>query len=199
MTHHLRCVARDKLLVLDLDETIMHACSVKDKPDVTLIGRDPANKEFAVSIKVRPFVQEFLEKVSKEYEIILFTASTEHYATTIIDYIDPNREYFKTILSRRNCMETKNGFFIKDLRILKGRDLAKVVIIDNLAHCFGFQIDNGIPILDFISDENDVELLYLADYLLRLAKAPDVRVILREEYKLKQLSEIDNESDLLNY
>lgn len=35
-------------------------------------------------------------------------------------------------------METKNGFFIKDLRIIKNRELKDIVIVDNLAHSFGF-------------------------------------------------------------
>lgn len=34
-------------------------------------------------------------------------------------------------------METKNGFFIKDLRILKDVDLKDVLIVDNLSHSFG--------------------------------------------------------------
>jgi len=35
-------------------------------------------------------------------------------------------------------METKNGFFLKDLRIVKEADLAHTIIVDNLAHSFGF-------------------------------------------------------------
>ena len=34
-------------------------------------------------------------------------------------------------------METKNGFFIKDLRTLKDIDLSSTLIVDNLAHSFG--------------------------------------------------------------
>lgn len=34
-------------------------------------------------------------------------------------------------------METKNGFFIKDLRILKDVDLKKTILVDNLSHSFG--------------------------------------------------------------
>ena len=49
-------------------------------------------------------------------------------------------------------METKNGFFIKDLRIIANKQLKDIVIIDNLAHSFGFQIENGIPILEWFSD-----------------------------------------------
>ena len=35
-------------------------------------------------------------------------------------------------------METKNGFFIKDLRIIKNRLLKNTIMVDNLAHSFGF-------------------------------------------------------------
>ena len=52
-------------------------------------------------------------------------------------------------------METKNGFFIKDLRTLKDVDLRKTLIVDNLSHSFGLQIDNGIPILEWHSDSKD--------------------------------------------
>lgn len=46
-------------------------------------------------------------------------------------------------------METRNGFFIKDLRILKDLDLNRSLIIDNLVHSFGLQVENGIPILEW--------------------------------------------------
>ena len=52
-------------------------------------------------------------------------------------------------------METKNGFFIKDLRIISTKHLKDIVIVDNLAHSFGFQIENGIPILEWFNDQND--------------------------------------------
>lgn len=64
-------------------------------------------------------------------------------------------------------METKNGFFIKDLRTLKDVDLSSSIIVDNLAHSFGLQIDNGIPILEWNSDEKDEELKYLTEYLIK--------------------------------
>ena len=55
-------------------------------------------------------------------------------------------------------METNHGFFIKDLRIIKNRKLKDIVLVDNLIHSFGLQIENGIPILDFIDNKNDMEL-----------------------------------------
>ncbi len=35
-------------------------------------------------------------------------------------------------------METRNGFFIKDLRIVKDADLKTTILVDNLSHSFGF-------------------------------------------------------------
>jgi len=35
-------------------------------------------------------------------------------------------------------METKNGFYIKDLRILKDRCIKTTILVDNLSHSFGF-------------------------------------------------------------
>ena len=117
------------------------------------------------------------------YEIFIFTASSPVYANSIINYLDPNQKYINGILSRVNCMETKNGFFIKDLRIIKNRELKNIIIVDNLVHSFGFQIDNGIPIVEWHNDKKDTELKYLTDYLIEAAFVDDIR-----EFNRKKLS-----------
>ena len=40
-----------------------------------------------------------------------------------------------------------------------------IVIIDNASHSFGFQIENGIPMLPFYNDKEDKEMAYLYHYL----------------------------------
>jgi CTD small phosphatase-like protein 2 len=67
-------------------------------------------------------------------------------------------------------METKNGFFIKDLRIIKDKKFKDMIIVDNLTHSFGFQIDNGVPILEWHNDPKDQELKYLVNYLIEASK-----------------------------
>jgi len=52
--------------------------------------------------------------------------------------LDPFEKLILGILTRENCMETKNGFYIKDLRIIKNRELKNMIIVDNLSHSFGF-------------------------------------------------------------
>lgn len=85
-------------------------------------------------------------------------------------------------------MVTKNGFYLKDLRILKDRKLKDMIIVDNLAHSFGFQVDNGIPILKWNNLKSDKELLYLKDFLIEANKENDVRVFLSKRLRLKELA-----------
>jgi len=87
-------------------------------------------------------------------------------------------------------METKIGFFIKDLRIIKNRELKDMIIVDNLAHSFGFQIDNGVPILEFHDDKNDKELKYLCNYLIEGCTFEDLREYNRKKLKLNELAEL---------
>lgn len=50
-----------------------------------------------------------------------------------------------------------------------------MVIIDNAVYSFGFQLDNGIPIIPFYNNKEDEELLHLINYLNTLAFFTDMR------------------------
>ena len=131
-----------------------------------------------------------LEKLSKKYEIIIYTASQPYYASAIVDYLDPEKKYIKYIISRDRCLVTKNGFFIKDLRLLKNRSLKNIVIIDDCSHSFCLQLDNGIPIIEYKGNSKDDELKYLVKYLLKCAETDDVREFNRTHLKLEELLKI---------
>ena len=122
------------------------------------------------------------------YEIYIFTASSYDYANEIINFIDSERKYISGLLVRENCMETKIGFFIKDLRIVKNRALKDMIIVDNLAHSFGFQVENGIPILEFHDDKYDEELKYLCDYLIEATQNDDLREFNKQKLRLSQIA-----------
>ena len=87
-------------------------------------------------------------------------------------------------------METKNGYRIKDLRIIGNRDLKNIVIVDNLAHSFGYQISNGIPILGWEGDPFDTELKFLAQYLLDAKDHENLRVYNEKHLRLKELAKL---------
>ena len=66
--------------------------------------------------------------------------------------------------------ETQRLGFIKDLRIIKNRNLSDLIIVDNSVLSFLFQLDNGVPILPFYTNKQDEELLHLSFYLKCLAE-----------------------------
>lgn len=149
-------------------------------------------------IKIRPGAKEFLKRMKEHYEIILFTAAVAVYAETIIKELDPEKKYVSYILDRNFCLETKNGFYIKDLRIIKNRELKNMFLVDNLVHSFGFQVENGIPILEWTGNKADQELKYLGDYLIEAKKYDDLRDFNRQKLRLLELanSNIEEVMDL---
>ncbi|CAD8065791.1 unnamed protein product [Paramecium primaurelia] len=169
-------------LVFDLDETLIH-CNQRDQKSYDVILTINLNKTQQVfaKINIRPNAVEILKKLSKDFELIVFTASDQIYAKSIIDYLDPNNNIFAHRLYRESCILTSGGILVKDLRILN-RNLERVALIDNSAFNFSQQIDNGIPIIPFFDNKSDDELKKLYKYLSGMKEWYDVR-----EYNRKHL------------
>lgn len=80
------------------------------------------------------------------------------------------------------------NFYIKDLDIIMDREITDMIIVDNSIMSFAFNLDNGVPINSFIgTEENDKELLFLYSFLEECATVEDVRVNIRESFKLSYL------------
>ena len=128
-----------------------------------------------------------LEKLTQWYEIIVFTAGEQEYADNILNYLDPQNQVFKKRLYRHDCIQLES-FFIKDLDIILDREREHMCIVDNSILSFAFDLDNGIPINSFIGNEpDDRELLFLYSFLEESASAPDIRVNIRDSFKLSHL------------
>ena len=68
-----------------------------------------------------------------------------------------------------------NGVNVKDLSKL-GRDMDKIIIVDNIEENYQLQPNNGLNICDFEGDQNDNELEYLLEDLLQLVSQPGKKV-----------------------
>lgn len=163
-----------KTLVLDLDETLLHSQYVKftsTENDIVL-KIEFENEPKDIHILIRPGAKEFIRKMNKLYEIVIFTASVSKYATPLINLID-EKGVCAHKLFRENC-SLVNTIFIKDLTKL-GRDLKDVIIIDNTPTAFSLNKENGIPITTWFEDDRDRELYNLIPILEFLSSVPDVR------------------------
>ena len=173
------------LLVLDLDETLIHSPQDQSVPCLVVqrIQTDANSASKIVGFNVRPHASEFLHAMSERFTIYVFSASSADYAQAVVAYLDPTRRCIKRVFDRRFCMATKKGYLVKDLRIL--RDDCKIkhmLLVDNSIYCFFPQLKNGVPILPFLGDQSDTELYKLKEYLLELSGSPDTMVQRNEQY-----------------
>lgn len=181
--HRLKIVRR-KVLVLDLDETLIHSHhdgvlrqTVKPgtPPDFILkvtIDRHPVR----FFVHKRPHVDFFLDIVSKWYELVVFTASMEIYGTAVADKLDTNEHILRRRYYRQHCT-LEFGSYTKDLSAICS-DLSSVFILDNSPGAYRAYPDNAIPIKSWFNDPSDTALLNLLPVLDALRFVSDVRSVL---------------------
>ena len=172
-----KSISQKKTLILDLDETLIHSGfkSFISKEDISF-NMEFDGKEHKIYVLKRPYLDEFLDKMSKLYEIVIFTASISNYANPLLNKLD-KKKLISHRLFREHCTLAGN-LFIKDLRKI-GRELKDVIIIDNNPISYLYNKDNGIPIISWHSCRSDKELFKLIPLLELLSNVEDVRVFIR--------------------
>lgn len=178
-----------KTLVIDLDETLIHSLAKGGRMssghmvEVKLAsavgyGGTTLGPQHPILYYVhkRPHCDDFLRKVCKWYNLVVFTASVQEYADPVIDWLEQERQYFSGRYYRQHCT-FRNGAYIKDLSSIEP-DLSKVMILDNSPLSYIFHEDNAIPIEGWINDPTDNDLLHLVPLLEALQYVTDVRALL---------------------
>lgn len=64
---------------------------------------------------------------------------------------------------------------MKDLSLISNRDLSQIIIVDNSPMSYLFHPENAIDCSSFIDNQTDVEMWYIADFLISISKCDDVR------------------------
>ena len=150
-------------LVLDLDETLI---SFKLDP----------NEDNKGTIRFRPYLDSFLQKVKEKYELIVFTSGTKDYADPIEDAIEQDTKYFDARLYRQHTIACGKDI-VKDISRI-GRPLDKIIIVENMPQNYRLQKENGILIKSFYGEDiYDTALASLGDILIKIANEfNDVRI-----------------------
>ncbi|XP_017839864.1 CTD nuclear envelope phosphatase 1 [Drosophila busckii] len=181
-----------KTLVLDLDETLVHSCYCDPDtneqfgcsevpptavPDYALdIEIIPEMPKVSFTVFKRPHVDVFLDFVAKWYDLVIYTASLEEYATVVIDQLDAGRHILQRRLYRQHCRSQTN-MISKNLAAVNN-DLTSVFIIDNSPSVYRDFPLNAVPIKSYIYDMEDMELVRLLPFLDALRFTKDVRTVL---------------------
>ncbi|XP_038856442.1 CTD small phosphatase-like protein 3 isoform X1 [Salvelinus namaycush] len=164
-------------LVLDLDETLMYS-SLNRIEDAEYTFRTCfQDNQYKVYMILRPHVKEFLEAMTKHFEMFVYTSAKKEYAEKILDILDPKRRLFRHRLYQQDCTCVL-GHYVKDLGVLE-RDLAKTVVLDNAPHTYPYHLMNMLPIKSWSGDKEDKELQKLIPYLERVSGTDDCREVLK--------------------
>ena len=183
-------------IVIDIDETLGHFIQneistkyfnnygyiFEDNTNKILFKTNNKNKIKVGMFLIRPYAKYFLEKLNNLFfEIVIFSAGTKEYCDKVLDILDINNNIIKYRLYRSHLSLRNINNDVKDLSLL-GRDLSKVIMIDNFSENYKLQQDNGLPINSWFGDANDTSLRDLIPIMNYIVKnnINDVRNVVKK-------------------
>jgi RNA polymerase II subunit A small phosphatase-like protein len=172
------------LLILDLDETLLHAVDSEDKKnDKPLPGVAIDFWVGPIMVYRRPHLAEFLSRVWQHYDVAVWSSGGKDYvegAVKVImaDHPQPLFVWTSSRCTRRVDFDPYREYNFKNLQKLSKRfDKNRMLIVDDSPEKCIRNYGSAIYIKEFVGDQADEELLHLADYLESLADAPNFRSI----------------------
>ncbi|XP_017057748.1 CTD nuclear envelope phosphatase 1 homolog [Drosophila ficusphila] len=179
----LALVAR-KTLVVDMDETLITSWSTRHGRRRRKMPTVPHDFEFYLPetrsvhlVYKRPYVDQFLDHVSKWYDLTVYTAGAECYASPILDFLDRGRGILKKRLYRDNCLDVA-GLRAKYVSLVSP-NLSSVLLLDDSCVECSFNAGNSVHIKSFRVGKRDQALLDLLPFLDALRFTRDVRSVLQ--------------------
>jgi len=173
----------EPLLVLDVDETLLHATeeALQYPPDFKLLQ---------YHVYERPGLYEFLSNLSSEYRMAIWSSASKNYVEQCVNNLGVSSVTFEFIWSRSRCTRRMDGdtheqLYIKDLKKVKRRgfSLERTLIVDNTRHKVSRQYGNAIYIKPFKGERDDRELVYLLKYLQRIRDAENFRTLEKRKWR----------------
>lgn len=175
---------KDKLLILDLDETLIFSSLEK-----LSIKEDFSLGDYFVY--KRPDLDTFLKYVQNSFQLAVWTSSTSDYADGIIEQLFPDQSFLKFVWARERCVskidiETGEQYWVRDLKKVKklGFDLSKILVIDDSVEKLERNYGNHIPVIPFLGDPKDDELPKLANFLEKIKIIDSVRSIEKRNWRI---------------
>lgn len=180
-----------KLLILDLDETLLYAT------EHALEGIETDFFFARYQIYLRPHLSQFLAFCSQNFRLAVWTSSSEDYAKYIVERIFGEQHALEFVWARRRCTYRFDPEFMdyewhKNLDKLKrkGYDLSQVIMLDDTPRKLARHYGNLLRIKMFEGDPVDHELSLIIPFLDKLRLAPNVRRVEKRNWR----SSLSNEA-----
>jgi TFIIF-interacting CTD phosphatase-like protein len=172
-----------KLLVLDLDETLVFASETK-------LARAEDFRVAEFFVYKRPGLDTFIEYILQEFKVAVWTSSSANYAESVIKeiFLEPQRLEFawsRQRCTRKSDPELGSGYWIKDLKKVRrlGHSLKSILIVDDSPRKLERSYGNYIRVSAFCGDPGDKELGKLESYLHWLKDTPNVRSVDKRNWR----------------
>jgi len=176
-----------RLLILDLDETLIHT---EVFHDADYMDKSACDFTFTIDdsyyyTRKRPFLNEFMDYAFSNFRVAIWTAAGRDYASIILKECNILESGLVFFWSREKCTmkynyETSERYGVKNLAKVKqsfGYNLKDVLIVDDIYETAENNYGNLIKVKPFQYQNNDTELLKLMSYIETIKDEPDYRRI----------------------
>lgn len=174
------------LLILDLDETLIHATEQK-------LSTEPHFEYVEYFIYKRPMVDHFLLEMSHYFDLAVWSSAGDQYVNDVVKLIKPNEIDFQFVWAQSKCTirrdyELGNYVYEKRLKKVKklGFRLEQVLIVDDSPEKTRDNFGNAIYIQPFEGKHDDEELTVLSKYLKSIHQVNNVRAIEKRGWRDQQ-------------
>ena len=168
---------RDKLLILDLDETLIYAT---EQP----LDRECDFRVAHYYVYNRPHLSEFVRTCLSWFEVAVWTSSTPPYAAEVVARIFPDPAELAFIWASDRCSlrydpELFEYYWRKNLKKLRRKGYApeRIIAVDDSPRKWETSYGNLVRVRPFEGDPADAELKLLLPYLCELRKAENIRTV----------------------
>lgn len=166
-----------KLLILDLDETLIYATEQK-------LERECDFQTELYHVYKRPHLDTFLAFCAEHFQVGIWTTAGANFADIVAANILREDYPLQFLWSRKRCTraydsELTEHYYVKNLAKLKrkGYKLEHVIMVDDTPRKLERNYGNLVQIKEWFGDPRDQELLRLMNYLMNLKEVEDIRTV----------------------
>lgn len=146
--------------------SLLSNCIIDSSDEAEYVSFVMSNYQYKVYI--RPHLREFLQTMSKFFDIYLYTHGTDKYARKVLDHLFPNHEdahVIQGIFARQSSTAPRS---LKQLHKMLCKRGASIIVDDRIDVWCKDDMDNVLQVAPFLGSAKDDDLAFLLKHLKRI-------------------------------